>query len=202
MSKVFFVFVLLIGVTIGSIINYITSTVGGEFRDYINFIQRLQTKTDAQQPVIKAMRLNKYYEYNDHLYFKIEFIKIRDCRASTGFKLTERQPNGEYTEINPKEIEYIDDNGIPQMSLRAFPADPDKWNVSYWIRIPVTLKPKELFITSQHACTVKFLDPKREIVIESDDGQVSSAIDLVSKTYGPFLFDHVENKNPFLTFSK
>lgn len=175
-----FYWAILIGILAGVGLNYIGSTINEQITKYISVVENIRYKTDVQQPVVKAFRLKEYYKYNDRLFMKFEFIKIRECNApiSVTFTYTDLQGNAKVlTTYN-----VFDSEGNPIDTPRKAPVDPEHWQETSWFVVDY-LENINIFISTTHACNLKFYDETKEIAKDED---IATAIDIVTKVYGPF----------------
>lgn len=175
-----FYWAILVGILAGIGLNYLGSTINEQVHQYLSVVENIRYKTDVQQPVVKAFRLKEYYKYNDRLFMKFEFIKIRECKApiSVSFTYTDAQGNAKVLTT----YDVLDRDGNPIASPRKALVDPEHWQESSWFVIEYK-ENINIFISTTHACDLKFYDETKEITKEED---AATAIDIVTKVYGPF----------------
>lgn len=190
-SKKIFFMALGFGILVGMAINWSTDTLSR----YAQIIDKIGYKTDAQQPVVKAFKIDSYFRTNNELLIRLGMIKIRECGAPVNVVFTFIKDGEDDTKI--LHYRMVTPEGQAKGSFTKAPVDPEKWQLSSWFIIK-DIGQGKLFITTTHACEIKFIDDKREIMENS-----APAIDVVTKTYGPFqIGNSTEIRNQDLTSNK
>lgn len=183
-KKLILATVILAGILLGSTINYITSDISQRVSDYTSVIDSVRFKTDAQQPVVKAFRVYKYVEYQEHLYLKMEFIKLRECDTPISFSIA-YEDHDRFSNLT--NVNFFDDLGLAVDRPRLVPVDPINWNTTYWIKLPLDFRDKRFYINTTYACPTLFIGENvEEAKIKQADPTFSNAIDMVVRAYGPF----------------
>lgn len=171
---------IIVGILAGIGINYLGASINEQIHQYLSVVENIRYKTDVQQPVVKAFRLKEYYKYNGRLFMKFEFIKIRECNAPISISFTYTDAEGNAKALTTYDV--LDRDGNPIDNPRKALVDPEHWQESSWFVIDY----KEyinIFISTTHACNLKFYDETKELPKGED---VATAIDIVTKVYGPF----------------
>jgi hypothetical protein len=182
-NPLIFITVVVFGIMIGLGLNSAIKNSITTYSKYSEIYESLKYKTDAQEPVLKAMRLLEYKLEEDALLLRFEVLKIRECGFPMSMSFTYVDHEGRVHRIT--DLEIVDTDGDPGIMQGLAKLNPTEWQKTDWFKIRPPVDNASLYLTLQHTCQVKFYN-KQEDIIDVTDAETHAAIDIVSKTYGPF----------------
>jgi hypothetical protein len=144
------VFGILIGLTIDTGIKNGVNAVNKATEIY----ETLKYKTDAQEPVLKAMRLKDYRFQGDDLFVRFEVLKIRECGFPMSMNFTYVDFEGKVHKIT--DVEVLDLDGVPGIMQGPAKLNPTEWQSTDWFKLKSNVTNISLYLTLQHTCQVKF----------------------------------------------